>query len=91
MEQTQVMRVPGWLAWLLAIPVLAVAAVFGFFVLLAVPGLVLAVALYFGVRIWWLRRKMRRAPGHEVLEGEYTKMGPESAAPTPFLNRRPPD
>jgi hypothetical protein len=62
---------PAWLAWLLAIPALAVAALFGLFVFLAVLGLALVIALYFGVRIWWLKRRLRRAAGSEVLEAEY--------------------
>jgi len=71
MSQVKVMQVPGWLAWLIAIPALVVAALFGFVVFVAVLGLALLIALYLGIRIWWLRRKIRRAPESEVIEGEY--------------------
>lgn len=64
-------RPPAWLAWLLAIPALALAALFGLFVFLAVLGLALVIALYFGVRLWWLKRRMRRTGGTQVIEGEY--------------------
>lgn len=62
----------GWLAWLVAIPVLIVAAVFGFFVLLAVLGLALVVVVTFALRLWWLKRRLRGARDSETIEGEYT-------------------
>lgn len=71
MDQVQVTRVPGWLAWLLAIPALVLAALFGVFVFLAVLGLVLVFAVYLVARVWWLRRKMRGRPESGALEGEY--------------------
>ena len=71
MSQVKVVHVPGWLAWLIAIPVLVVAAFFGFVVLVAVLGLILLMALYLGIRIWWLRRKAERTPESGVIEGEY--------------------
>ena len=64
----------GWLAWLLAIPMLVLAAVFGFFVFLTVLGLALVFAIVLGVRLWWLRRQLRRAPASGVIEGEFTVM-----------------
>jgi len=71
MTQVKVVQVPGWLAWLIAIPVLVVAALFGFVVFVAALGVVLLFALYLGVRIWWLRRKIRRAPDSTIIEAEY--------------------
>jgi hypothetical protein len=61
----------GWLVWLLLLPTFLVAAVFGFFVLLAILGAVLIGALVFGLRLWWLRRKLARAAHSQVLEAEY--------------------
>lgn len=61
----------GWLAWLVAIPALVLAAVFGFFVFLAVLGLALLVALALGVRLWWLRRRLHRAAAGQPIEGEF--------------------
>jgi len=71
MTQVKVVQVPSWLAWLIAIPALVVAALFGFVVFVAALGVVLLFALYLGVRIWWLRRKARQNAGSEAIEGEY--------------------
>lgn len=71
MSQVKVTQVPNWLAWLIAIPVLVVSALFGFVVFVAALGLVLLFALYLGARIWWLQRKAGRSPDSEVIEGEY--------------------
>lgn len=61
----------GWLASLLLIPILIAAAVVGFFVFVAVLGLVLFAAAVLIARAWWLRRRMRQAGARQVLEGEY--------------------
>ena len=61
----------GWLTFLVLIPVLIAAAVVGFFVFVAILGLVLFAAVVLAVRIWWLRRKLRQANAEQVLEGEY--------------------
>ena len=74
MQNARGIHARGWLAWLLAIPVLVLAAVFGFFVFLAVLGLALLIAIVLGVRLWWLRRQLRRVPTSAVIEGEYTVM-----------------
>lgn len=64
---------PRWLAMLLLVPMLVVAAVFGFFIFVVALGFVLFAAVVIGLRLWWLRRKLRTAaPATEpVLEGEY--------------------
>lgn len=64
-------QTPRWLAWLLTIPLLMLAAVFGLVVLAAVLGLVLLGALVLGVRMWRMKRGRRRVPAGQVLEGEY--------------------
>ncbi len=61
----------GWLAWLLLLPILIAAAVVGFFVFVAVLGLVLSAAAVLIARLWWLRRKIRKAAASQTLEGEY--------------------
>ena len=66
-------RSQGWLASLLLIPILIAAAVVGFFVFVVIFGLVLFAATVLIARVWWLRRKMRKAgtSPSPVLEGEY--------------------
>jgi membrane protein implicated in regulation of membrane protease activity len=71
MTQPQVLRIPGWLAWLLAIPALAAAMFFGAVVLLAVLGLALIAAGVLAARFWWLRRKAARLVQNQVIDGEY--------------------
>jgi hypothetical protein len=61
----------GWLASLLLIPILIAAAVVGFFVFLAILGLVLFVAVVLMLRLWWLRRKLRRSGPAQVIEGDF--------------------
>jgi hypothetical protein len=61
----------SWLVSLLLVPLFVLAAIFGFFVFLAVLGLFLFAVLVIGVRLWWLKRQMRRAGQDQVLEGEY--------------------
>ena len=74
MQNVRGIHARGWLAWLLAVPALVLAAVFGFFVFLAVLGLALLIAIVLRVRLWWLRRQLRRAPASAVIKGEYTVM-----------------
>jgi len=64
-------RKQSWLAWLILIPVLIAAAVVGFFVFVVILGLVLCAAAVLLTRLWWLRRKMRKAGANQTLEGEY--------------------
>jgi uncharacterized protein (DUF58 family) len=64
-------QTPRWVGWLLAIPLLMLAAVFGLVVLAAVLGLVLLGALVLGVQVWRVKRRLRRVQASQVLEGEY--------------------
>ncbi len=64
-------RKPGWLASLLLIPVLIAAALVGFFAFVVILGLVLFAAAVLITRLWWLRRKLRKAGASQTLEGEY--------------------
>jgi hypothetical protein len=65
-------RKKDWLASLLLIPILIAAAVIGFFVFVVILGLVLSVAAGLMLRLWWLRRKLRRAGPSQILEGDYS-------------------
>ena len=59
------------LVLLLLVPALLIAAVIGVFVFAIVLGLVILAASVIMLRFWWLRRKLRKAGGSKVLEGEY--------------------
>ena len=50
-----------WVALIVMIPILALLAVLGVFFFTIFVALFSIVALVFGVRIWWLRRKFRQA------------------------------
>jgi len=65
-------RKPNWLASLLLIPILIAAAVVGFFVFVVILGLVLLAAAGLMLRLWWLRRKLRRVGPSQILEGDYS-------------------
>ncbi len=71
MPQTRVVHASSWLAWLIAVPVLVVAALFGFMVFLTVLGVALLVVIYLVARIAWLRRKHRAVPADAAIDGEY--------------------
>lgn len=60
-----------WLFAVLLIPALVVAAVIGFFVFAVVLGAVLIAGAGILLRLWWLRRKMRKTANNRVLQGEY--------------------
>jgi len=60
-----------WLMVLLFIPALLVAAVIGFVVFAVVLGLVLIAGTGILLRLWWLRRKLRKTSSRQVLQGDY--------------------
>jgi len=62
----------GWLAFLLLLPILIAAAVVGFFVFVVILGLILFAATVLMLRLWWLRRSLRKAAeGSQTLNAEY--------------------
>lgn len=62
----------GWLAFLLLLPILIAAAVFGFLVFMIILGLILFAGTVLMLRLWWLRRAMgKAAKNSESLKGEY--------------------
>ena len=74
----------GWperiLAGVVAVLVIVLGLAFG----LVILGLVVAAGLVLAVRIWWLRRRLRRAGGHggaTVVEGEYRVLERHSKPP----------
>jgi hypothetical protein len=58
-----------WLTYLVLVPVLIVMAVLGIFFFTAFLALFAVVAVGFGFRLWWLRRKLRESMQTE--EAEY--------------------
>lgn len=69
--QYQAHQTPRGFGWLLAIPLLMLAAAFGLVVLVVVVGLALVAAVVLGVQMWRMKRRLRRVPASQVLEGEY--------------------
>lgn len=67
-------RSPRWFVWLLAIPLLILAAIFGLFVLATVLGLAVVAAVVLGMRLWIVRRRIRHAQARHVLDGEYIRV-----------------
>ena len=64
----------GWRPWLAAalmVPLLLVAMMLGFFLFLAVLGLAAVFTIGMAVRLWWLRRQLRRSGAPTVLDAEY--------------------
>jgi hypothetical protein len=58
-----------WLTYLLLVPVLIIMVVLGIFFFTAFLALFAVVAVGFGFRLWWLRRKLRESM--QVSEAEY--------------------
>lgn len=60
-----------WLMVLLLIPALLVAAVIGFVVFAVVLGMIWIAGTGILLRLWWLRRKLRKTSSKQVLQGDY--------------------
>ncbi len=62
----------SWLMWLLLLPLMALAVVFGFVVFLVVLALVASTLLVVFARLWWLQRKIKKqATRSGALDAEY--------------------
>lgn len=64
-DRVPVSPINRWVAIAILIPVLALMAVLGVFFFTIFVALFSIVAVIFGVRIWWLRRKFQRAMQQE--------------------------
>lgn len=71
---------PAWLVWVIAIPIAIAAAFLAFFFLTFFLIAAAIAALGIGLRLWWLKRKLRRAGGPQVIEGEYRVVYEERTA-----------
>lgn len=83
-----------WLRYLVLTPFAVGAAVLAAFFFTAVIALLLLAAAVFGVRIWWLRRKLRAGAGgahggrDQPLEGEYKVISDDEVASKDEEQRR---
>lgn len=89
--EMQSKTLPPWMTWLILLPVFVVAAVLGFVVFLAVLGVVLLGVLTMMLRLWWLRRKMRRSAGDNYLEAEYVVVRKSGGKPKPRVRQKQSD
>ena len=64
-DRVPVSPINRWVAIAIMIPVLALMAVLGVFFFTIFVALFSIIAVVFGVRIWWLRRKFRHAMQRE--------------------------
>lgn len=72
----QTARYPVWLLWLAGIPLAIVASLLAIFFFTFFVIFFALAALAVGLRLWWLRRKLRRAPpASAVLDAEYEVIG----------------
>ena len=63
---------PVWLRYLLALPVIIGAVFLAAFFFAAFLALFTVAAVGFALRIWWLRRKLRKQGTHaNAMDGEY--------------------
>lgn len=75
-DRAPVSPINRWVAIAIMIPVLALMAVLGVFFFTIFVALFSIIAVIFGVRIWWLRRKFQRP-----MQGEETVQSRQSAQP----------
>jgi hypothetical protein len=61
----------GWLSYLILLPVLIAAVLLAIFFFAAFLALFVVAAASLGLRLWWLRRKLRKTTGAQALEGDY--------------------
>ena len=70
-ESVHVFSGGSWLNYLILLPVLIVAVLLAIFFFAAFLALFVLAAVSIGLRLWWLRRKLRKAAGAQALEGDY--------------------
>jgi hypothetical protein len=70
-ENVRVFSGSNWLHYLILLPVLIVAVLLAIFFFAAFLGLFVVAAASIGLRLWWLRRKLRKTAGAQALEGDY--------------------
>lgn len=61
----------GWARYLILAPTLLAAALITMFFFAAFLALFTLGAVSLGLWSWWLRRRLRKARSHQVLNGEY--------------------
>jgi hypothetical protein len=61
----------SWLNYLILLPILIVAVLLAIFFFATFLALFVLAAVSIGLRLWWLRRKLRKAAGTQSLEGDY--------------------
>ena len=61
----------SWLNYLILLPVLIIAVLLAIFFFAAFLALFVLAVVSIGLRLWWLRRKLRKAAGAQPLEGDY--------------------
>ena len=86
-EIVQVSPASRWATYLFLIPVFIIMAVIGIFFFTAFLALFAVIATGLAFRLWWLRRKLRKAMEAEV--GEYTVI--EDAEIVEERTRKPDD
>ncbi|MDA3933960.1 MAG: hypothetical protein PF630_06495 [Gammaproteobacteria bacterium] len=72
-NQRLLQRPPLWQRWLLALAataVLVVSFMLGAILLIVVLGIAAIAALLIGIRVWWLRRKLRSSDTGTSTEGD---------------------
>ncbi len=70
-ESVRVFSGGSWLNYLILLPVLIVAVLLAIFFFAAFLALLVLAAVSIGLRLWWLRRKLRKVAGAQTLEGDY--------------------
>lgn len=67
----------SWVSYLILVPATLAAVLLAMFFFAAFVAVFALAALVFSVRLWWLRRKLRKAADRHTLEGEYRVVGEE--------------
>jgi hypothetical protein len=70
-ESMRVFSGGSWLNYLILLPVLIVTVLLAIFFFAAFLALFALAAVGLGLRLWWLRRKLRKSTGAQTLEGDY--------------------